>query len=501
MLTGLTPRCIEVEIDTAPGLPTFILIGLPGQAIGEAKERITTALSNCGIKPKAQRTIVNLAPADLRKTSSAFELAIAIGLLQLYQQLPPDKEKTLYLGELSLSGAIKAVRGALPLVIAARTLGFTQAIVPTANADELALLTGITIRHVAHLAECMRPHTDGSIGTLLKPQNFTHFTQELVKKSPITFNPIVGQQQAKHALEVAAAGGHNIYLLGPPGSGKSMLAEATASILPPLSEAEALEVSALHSLTGQLTERGVLTERPFRRVHHTTTVVGLVGGGTQLFPGEITLAHRGVLFLDEFTEFSRTLIETLRQPLESKTITISRSSGTAHYPANCMLIAAANPCPCGYYGSTKKPCICNEQQRLQYSSKISGPILDRMDMISWVGEVDADEVAAYSQSTVDSTCTMKKNVATARSVQQERFKKYPHLNTNADMSVEEVRHFCSLTPAARKLLLKYTQLQHLSLRQYYRICKVAQTIADIKTESSISESVLAQAVQHRVQFK
>jgi magnesium chelatase family protein len=501
MLQGLKPTIIEVEIDTSPGLPGFILIGMPGQAIGEAKERITSALSNCGITPKAKRTIVNLAPADLRKTSSAFELAIAVGLLQLYGVTPQFSRKTILFGELSLAGEIKPIKGALPLVLAARDLGFEEVLLPIGNRVEVELITGITIKLVAHINECIPKKERGIFGTILKPTSFTNFTKTTSYKHPITFSPIVGQQLAKRALEIAAAGNHNVYLIGPPGTGKSMLAEATASILPPLTESEALEVSSLHSIAGNTLHSGFITTRPFRKVHHTASQVGLIGGGNQLSPGEISLAHRGILFLDEFTEFSRQTIEALRQPLESKTITITRAAGTVQYPANFTLIAAANPCPCGYYGSQKKACSCSEFQRLAYTGKVSGPLLDRIDMVTWVGEVDIhqiDTVIAAEKDTL--TQEIINRVVLARERQRERFYKTPHILTNADMSPQDMRRFCSIQPRARQLLVSYSEKNHLSLRQYYRVIKVAQTIADIAGDEQITQAHIAEGLQYRVQM-
>lgn len=504
LLHGLSTIKITIEIALTSGLPTLQIVGLPSQTVAESKERITAALSVCGIQPKTQRTVVNLAPADIRKNSSAFELPIAAGLLQLAGVIKPIPADTVLLGELSLTGELKSISGTLPLLLGAKKLGFTRAVIPTANTAEAALVTGLECYAVENLQQFI---------SIFHKQDYSSHamdavTEQLVIKNtaktsshakPAVYDEIIGQEQAKQALEIAAAGGHNLYLLGPPGTGKSMLAESFIELLPPLSETEILEVYSLHSIVGELKQNFGSTLRPFRQIHHTTSLVGLIGGGTQLLPGEISLAHRGVLFMDELPEFPRHILESLRQPLESKTITVSRATGTVQYPANFVLIAAANPCPCGYKGSQKKACTCSEYHQAQYKNKVSGPLLDRIDLTTWVGEVDLKNLAFQPTrlTPVENTlAAAQERVLKARQLQTARFAEHDHLTTNADMTATDIKKLCSLTPKARQVLLKQAERRRVSARQYFRTIKIAQTIADLKGLLQITEEEVMQAVGH-----
>lgn len=565
LLKGLETIKITIEIALTPGLPSLQIVGLPSQTIDESKERITAALAYCGIKPKAQRTVVNLAPADIRKNSSAFELPITAGLLHLYGLISPISPDTLLLGELSLTGELKPITGALPLILGAKRLGFTTILLPAANSLEASLVAGICCipiqnlqQFISHqqgkaiippltvklLAQIGDHHTatsnysftntrsgeksrenrnspDSSKNPVLPPNN-NHVASSAISQT-ILFEEIIGQDQAKRALEIAAAGGHNVYLLGPPGTGKSMLAESFAALLPPLTQEEAVEVYSLHSIAGKIRESSLnggtiansgttlTSTRPFRKIHHTISQVGLIGGGSQLTPGEISLAHRGVLFMDELPEFPRHILESLRQPLESKTITISRASGTVQYPANFTLIAAANPCPCGYKNSQKKSCVCSEYHQKQYTNRISGPLLDRMDLTTWVGEVSIMQLGKSfssdhtnndrtktaldtSPGTSSATAAIKQRILAARLRQADRFKNHPHLTTNTDMTTQDIKYFCKLEPAARHLLIRTAEKHNLSARQYFRVIKVAQTCADLAGEERIKQAHIEAAL-------
>lgn len=489
-LTGLKPQLIEVEVDAIQGTPQFIVIGLASKAVDEAKERITAALLNCGVRIKARRTVVNLAPADIQKSGSTLELAIAAGLLQLYGEIAPLPDTCLLIGELSLDGELKPVRGCLPLVLAAQEFGLTDVLLPMANLPEVGFLTSVTLRPLNNLRELL---TVGGKIEQLAP----HQPQQLqipVATGEADFASIIGQITAKRAIEIAVAGNHNIHLVGPPGAGKSMLAQATVSILPPLSISEVIAVTMIHSVAGLTTQAGVLTTRPFRAPHHTTTAVGLTGGSAQLLPGEISLAHEGVLFLDEFPEFSRTALEALRQPLETKTVTITRSTGTTQYPANCMLIAASNPCQCGYWGSDK-PCRCTPRERQRYFNKLSGPLLDRIDLHVRVGSVNHRQLAAKTQRQEFSKNILNRVIA-ARRRQRARLGQST-FQTNGDLDGTQTKNRCKLDPAAKEILISAGEKLGLSARGHFKVIKVAQTIADLAEKPIIATEHITEALQYR----
>ncbi|NCN82519.1 MAG: YifB family Mg chelatase-like AAA ATPase [Candidatus Pacebacteria bacterium] len=489
-LTGLKPQLIEVEVDAIQGTPQFIVIGLASKAVDEAKERITAALLNCGVRIKARRTIVNLAPADLQKTGSTLELAIAAGLLQLYGEIAPLPNNCLLIGELSLDGELKPVRGCLPLVLAAQEFGLTEVLLPEANLPEVGFLTSITLRPLRNLRELLA--VGGKIEQLTPHQPQPLQISE--SRGEADFAAIIGQIAAKRALEIAVAGNHNIHLVGPPGAGKSMLAQAAVSILPPLSISEIISVTMIHSVAGLTTQAGVLTTRPFRAPHHTTTAVGLTGGSSQLLPGEISLAHEGVLFLDEFPEFSRSALEALRQPLETKTVTITRSTGTTQYPANCMLIAASNPCQCGYWGSDK-PCRCTLRERQRYHNKLSGPLLDRIDLHVRVGSVSHRQLALTTQAN-ETSSSIRKRVVVARERQRARLAQ-SNFQTNGDLDGTQTKKLCKIEAAAKEVLISAGEKLGLSARGHFKVIKVAQTIADLANKPIITTAHITEALQYR----
>lgn len=487
---GLDALKIEVEVNSNRGTPRLVLIGLPSQAVEEAKERVSSALRNCGVRIQSKRTIVNLAPADIRKTSSCLELAIAVALLQLYGEIKVETDHTMFFGELSLDGSLKKIKGLLPLVLAAHKAGFTDVVIPAENASEVAILDAPKIHPISHLKEYLLFAKQEQALATLQPIDFISTYQ----MSTFDFADIQGQASAKRALEIAAAGGHNLLMVGPPGAGKSMMAKALVSILPPLTKREALEITSVYSVCG-LNHQGLITQRPFRSPHHTTSQVGLTGGGTLLKPGEISLAHRGVLFLDEFPEFEKSSLEALRQPLEDGEVSISRASGSTTYPSAFCLIAAANPCPCGYHGSLKKACVCSQYALENYQKKLSGPILDRIDMHLRVKEVEVDKLT-QPDSSAETSVIIQQRVTTARQQQQQRFKNTAYV-TNSELTSPDIKKMCLLSGPAQHLLTKATEKLGLSARSYFKMIKVAQTIADLETAPQITQSHIAEALQYR----
>jgi magnesium chelatase family protein len=491
-MVGLHPIKIEVEVDGNRGTPALVMIGLTTKEVDEAKERITAALTNCGIRIRSKRTIVNLAPADIRKTGSGFELAIAVGLLKMYGEIELETDDCIFFGELSIDGDLKPIRGALSLVLASRNLGFKRVILPAANQAEVATIDNIIIHPLTHLRQYLDHAQQGIPLPVLKPQPFSALPPP---KPEVDFADIWGQTQAKRALEIAAAGGHNVLLTGPPGTGKSLMAKAVASILPPLTEPEALEVTQIYSVCG-LAHRGLMTQRPFRSPHHSTSPAGLIGGGTSLKPGEISLAHRGILFLDEFPEFSHDSLEALRQPLEDGLITLSRAAGTITYPAAFTLVGAANPCPCGYYGSSKKACHCHLGSLNAYQKRLSGPIVDRIDMNLFVKEVALTKLNALRPSTHETSAQIRDRVLASHVRQLERLRKTPFFS-NAGISAKYVRQLCTLSSEARILLHEAADRFQLSARSYFKIIKVSQTIADLANEPMIQRHHVGEALQYR----
>ncbi len=494
-LIGLDGVPITVEVDVGAGMPAFTIVGLPDAAVQEAKERVRAAIRNSGGRFPTGRVTVNLAPADIRKEGTFFDTPVALGILLASQQLDVDANTVaslLVVGELSLDGGVRHVNGVLAVADTARAHGFSSVFVPADDAAEAALVPGIAVYPTPTLVALVR-HLIGE--EPIPPQPPSIIETDTVDETVTDLAEVRGQEHAKRGVEVAAAGGHNLIMVGSPGSGKTLLARALPSILPRLTPAEALDVTRIYSVGGLL-GRGAafVRQRPFRAPHHTVSYAGLVGGGHVPRPGEISLAHRGVLFLDELPEFSGAVLEVLRQPLEDKQVSISRASGSMNFPANVMLVAAMNPCPCGYYGDRERPCTCSQTQLARYTRRISGPLLDRIDIHLDVPRVPYEKLTATTPG--ESSAAVRARVEAARARQRARFTGATVL-TNADMGPGDVRTFCALDAAGEQLMRAASRQMHLSARSHHRVLKLARTIADLAGAEHVGAAHLAEALQYR----